>query len=151
MKNDFVILVLALIVLVAAGAAEELSPKWFGVGFPWLLTVTLAFGARRTALAGSVFAVAAGAMEDALSALPPLVSVGFFLAAAAVMRLKTLPRLTAFGAYPVYWLWLAVWVHGAGGGLFGRVLMALPVGAVTFVAAELGLGWLERRAAVDAA
>ena len=86
MKSNVVQLVLALMALVLGGAAEELLPKVAGIGFPVLLAAALFFAVRRGTAEAVVFALAAGALEDALSALPPGTSPVFFLAAIALAR-----------------------------------------------------------------
>ena len=96
-----------------------------------------------------MFAIAAGALEDALSALPPATSVSYFLGLAALVRWAGMPRVATLLTYPAYQVWLFVWTSGLGGEVFGRVLLALPVGLVTAIAVGLVLGWIERKAAMD--
>ena len=72
--------------------AEVLLPKVLGVGFPVLMTAVQFFAVRRPAVSVAMFAIAAGAMEDALSALPPVTSVSYFLGLAALVRWSGMPR-----------------------------------------------------------
>ena len=51
--------------------------------------------------------------------------------------------------YPLYQLWLWLWVNDLGNGVFARLVVALPVGvAVGWMASRL-LGWGERRVGID--
>ena len=86
MKKDFVHLVYMLIVLVVAGAMEELVPKIFNVGLPVLLSAAAYSALRRTPVEALLFALAAGGMEDSLSSLPFATSIGFFVAQFALLR-----------------------------------------------------------------
>ena len=129
--------------------AEVLLPKVLGVGFPVLMTAVQFFAVRRPAVPAAMFAIAAGAMEDALSTLPPVTSVSYFLGLAALVRWSGMPRVATLFAFPVYQVWLFVWTSGLGGGVFGRVLMALPFGFVTAIAVWAVLGWIEGKAAID--
>lgn len=151
MKNDLVQLVLALLALVIGGAAEELLPKIAGTGFPVLMAASVYFATRRRAADAVAFALAAGALEDALGGLPPATSPSFFLAATALARWSAFPRGAFILAYPVYRMWLGLWTAGAAGGMFGSVLVAVPAGVTTAFAVWALLGWAERKAAVDAA
>ena len=149
MANDLVVFVLSLAVLVLGAGAETLLPKMLGVGFPVLMTAVQFIAVRRSAVAMVLFAIAAGAMEDALCALPPATSASFFLALAAFVRWSGTPLAATLFTYPAYQAWLFVWTSSPGGGFFGRVLLALPVGIVTALAVGAALGWAERKAAVD--
>jgi hypothetical protein len=51
--------------------------------------------------------------------------------------------------YPLYQIWLAVWLPGIGGGVFARVLLSCPVGFATAYAVDWTLTWFSRKAAVD--
>ena len=150
MRTDALPFAFALIVLVLGAACEELLPKFFGVGFPVLLTVVQIAAVRRRGLwAAAVVALAAGALEDALSSLPPMTSASYFLAVAALIRWSGLPRAAIVLTYPAYQLWLAAWTGGLGGEVFGRMLLSFPLGVVTAGAAGFLVTWAERRAAVD--
>jgi hypothetical protein len=148
--SDFVQFALAVIALVCGAAAEELLPKFFGVGMPALLMASQFFAARRGALAMAAFAIAAGAAEDSISMLPAMTSVSYFLALAALSRFSGHSREIAFLAYPGYQIWLYLWVSDIKGGIFLRLLVSLPVGFAAALAVWAALSWLEMRAAGDA-
>ena len=149
MANDVVTFAFAAVARVLGAGAETLLPKFLGVGFPVLLTTVQFMAARRTAVAAVVFALAAGAMEDALSALPAATSASFFLLLASLVRWSGMPRAATLLTYPAYQMWIYVWTDRAGGGVFSRVLLALPVGFATALAVGAVLVWAERKAAVD--
>ena len=96
MLNKRIQLVIAVLALVFAAAGEELLPPCLGVGFPLLLAAAVAMARRRPSVTAVFFAVAAGAFEDALSSLPPLTSVGFFLFAAIAARSGLTPAPALF-------------------------------------------------------
>ena len=149
MISEFLRFALAALVLVLGGATEDLIPKAFGVGAPVLLASVPFMVARCNRMEALAFAVAAGAMEEALSSLPPMAGVGFFLAVALVVRRVGLVWPLAMLVYPVYQVWLAVWLVGIGGGVFSRILVSLPIGFLTVLAVGVALKWLCRKAAVD--
>ena len=134
--------------LCLGAGAEELLPKMLGVGFPVLLVLSQIIAVRRQLVAAVLFAVAAGAVEDSLCSLPYMTSISFFLLAALLVRRAEIPLAASVFTYPAYQIWLSAWTVGLGGGVFVRILLALPVGVVTAIAA----GWLlqaaERRAAL---
>ena len=147
MRNDFLSLMFAVVVLCVGAGVEEMLPKFLGVGVPALLAASLVMSVRRPVEA-VLFAIAAGAVEDALSSLPAMTSVSFFLMAAGLVRRAPLQRAAAILAYPAYQVWLAAWTGGMGGSVFGRVLVAMPVGAAAVFAAEWLILLAERRAAI---
>lgn len=149
MLNKRIQLAIAVLALVFAAAGEELLPPCLGVGLPLLLAAAVAMARRRPAVTAVFFAVAAGAFEDALSSLPPLTSVGFFLFAAIAARSSLTPAPALFAAYPLYQLWLSVWIAESGGGVFWRTLAALPVGAAALVAVAALLFWVDGKAGVN--
>ena len=149
MANSFTVLVMLLLTLVLGAGAETLLPKLLGVGFPVLMSAVQFAAVRRSAAAATLFAIAAGAMEDALSALPMATSASFFLALAAFSRWSGTAGAAAALAYPAYRLWLFVWTGRPGGGIFVQVLAAVPVGVLTACAVGLVLGWAEGKAALD--
>ena len=153
MKRDAVSFAIALIAFTALGAAEELCAKPFGIGFPFLLVAAIYFAERRTALHAILFAVAAGAAVDALSSLPPAVSLAFFAAVAAVVRAtrRNFPsaKLALALAYPVYQFWLWMWCPNLGGAVFTRSLAAAPLAVCAAVAVYPLLEIFERKGAVD--
>lgn len=149
MKTEIVQIAAAALVLVFGGAAEELLPKVLGVGFPVLLAATLLVAARRPAPPALLFAVAAGAMEDALCGLPAATSVGFFTLAAVAGRVPVLRLPALVLAYPLFQAWLWLWLPALNGSVFNRLLLALPLGALTAGGTLLALAWLERKAVLD--
>ena len=149
MIGSVVQFVLCALVLVAGAAFEELLPRAFGVGVPVLLMSALFFSARRSGPSALAFAVVAGAMEDALSALPPMTSVSYFLAVALLLRRLGSAWFVPAAAYAGYQVWISVWVISIGGDVFKRVLLACPVGLATAVVVEVALAWLCRKAAAD--
>lgn len=149
-RNKRVQFLLALLTLVLGGAAEEMLPKFIGVGFPVLLAATQSFAVRRSLFFAVVFAIAAGAFEDGLASLPVMTSSSFFLALALITRRTDLPLAAVTLAYPFYHVWLFVW-SASGGDVFSRILVSLPLGFVTaFVTGGL-LVYLERKVAIDEA
>ncbi len=150
MKTEVVQFVFAALVLVFGGAAEELLPKVLGVGFPVLLSATLLVSARASAPAALLFALAAGALEDALCGLPAATGIGFFTLAALACRAPVL-QLPALGlGYPLFQAWLWLWMPALNGSVFNRILLSLPLGALTAAATGLVLAWLGRKAVLDA-
>ena len=133
--------------LVLGAGAEELLPRLCGVGVPVLLSLALALAPRLGLAQSCIFAAAVGAAEDAVSALPPLTSVSFFLLAAAAARRAGVTRPVSLLAYPCYQLWLSVWTPGLN--VFSRCLAAVPTGFLTVLALSLFLSWAagEREAA----
>lgn len=150
MKGSALAIALSFAVLVVGGGLEEVLPKVLGVGFPFLL-VSVQFVAAQPgpAAAATVFAIAAGGIEDALSGLPPMTSASFFLAVAAFTRWSGLTRTAAALTYPAYQLWLAVWTSGLGGGVFARLLLSLPVGLATGFVVGAALAWAGGKGAID--
>ena len=69
MKNDLVQFAAFLLVLIVGAAAEDLLPHFLGVGFPLLLAALLVLAPRLKPMNLIAFAIAAGAMEDALAVL----------------------------------------------------------------------------------
>ena len=152
MKSEVVQIVLAFLTLVLGCAAEELLPKFVGVGFPILMSATVFLASRHRISLSIYFAIAAGAAEDALSGLPPATSASFFLAVVALAKWSEFPNgALVVMSYPVYQGWLRLWTGAAYGSMFYRVLVAVPLGLVTAFATWVVLAWAERRAAIDGA
>jgi hypothetical protein len=107
------------------------------------------FASRRPAPQAVVFAIAAGAVEDAISSLPAMTSVSYFLVAASLARWSGLPRCMAGFAFCGYQAWLCAWAGALQGGIFGRMLVSLPVGFATAVVTGIALAWAGGKAAVD--
>ena len=122
MRNSLLQLVFCLLLLVLGAGAEELLPRTLGVGCPVLLVAAQLVAVRGPAVTLSVFAIAAGAMADALGALPPAASASFFLASAWLVNRLGFARAAAALTYPVYLVWLAVWTGACDGGRRGRRL-----------------------------
>jgi len=142
--------VFGLTVLILGAAAEELLPKFLGVGFPVLLTAVQALAAVGGSLPIVVLlAIVAGALEDALSCLPMLASVSYFLLVALLVRGFGLPRLSALLTYPCYQLWLALWTVGSDGSVFVRLLFSLPIGGLTALVVVAVVVWASRKGAVN--
>lgn len=141
--------ILCALVLVSGAALEEVLPRVFGVGVPVLLMSVTFLSVCRTGPSALAFAVVAGAVEDALSSLPPMTSVSYFLAVALLLRRLGSAWFVPAVAYAGYQIWLSVWVVSIGGDVFKRVLLAYPVGLLTAFAVEAVLSWLCRKAAVD--
>ena len=141
--------VLCALVLVSGAALEEVLPRVFGVGVPVLLMSVAFLSVRWTGPSALAFAVVAGAVEDALSSLPPMTSVSYFLAVALLVSRLGSTWFVPAAAYVGYQVWLSVWVTSIGGDVFKRVLLACPVGLLTAFAVEVALAWLCRKAAAD--
>lgn len=149
MGNDIAQLTLSILVLVVGAGLEELLPKFFGVGFPVLLCACVYFSSRRSTTRAALFAIAAGAVEDAISSLPAMTSVSYFLVAASLSRWSGFPRCTAAFAFLGYQAWLWAWIGTLHGGIFARMFLSLPVGALTAVVTAAVLAWAGRKAAID--
>ena len=137
------------LVLVIGAALEELLPKTLGVGFPFLLTAVQFAAPRRSLLAVMLLAIAAGATEESISSLEPMMCVSYFVLAALVVRRLGLPLVATAITYPGFQVWLSVWTVGVGGGIFNRVLLALPIGLMTACAVGAIVDWVGRKAALD--
>ena len=146
MKNDVLQLMFAVLALVLGAGCEELLPKFFGVGFPVLLMVVVFLSVRFGLLLAVMLAIAAGATEDALSALTPMTSVSFFLIVAVLVHRFGLPQLTAALVFPCYQLWMSVWMGGLN--VFTRILMAIPLGVLTALVVSAVLAQAIGKAAI---
>ena len=146
--NSVLQLLFAFGVLCIGGAAEDMLPKVAGVGFPVLLSAVLVNATRRQPVPAVLFAVAAGAVEDSLSSLPLMTSPSVFVLAVAWMRASGMSRATALLAYPAYQAMLPIWTGGFGANMYMRILVALPVGALTLFMVCLAMVLAERRAAI---
>ena len=149
MKRESIQLILAFFALVFGGAAEELAPKFLGAGVPVLMSATAYCAVRRTPLTGVLFAMAAGAMEDALSGLPFALSLSYFTAFAGLLRGFRLSVYWLVPAYCGYQVWLWIWLGEAlNGSVFSRTFGAVPLGLVTVAAVRFVFSWLDGKAAV---
>lgn len=147
MRNDVLQLVFSVLVLVFGAGCENLLPRFGGVGLPVLLSAVVFFSTRGRLAVALLFAVAAGAVEDSISALPPMTSVTYFLLVAAVMRQSELLHSVGSLAWPGYQLWLAVWTGGLN--VYTRILVAFPLGLVTVLAVAGILSGVIRKGALD--
>ena len=150
MKNGNLHFLFAVLALVVGAAAEELLPKPAGVGFPVLLAAVQVMAVRRAPVEMSLFAIAAGAAEDAVSSLPVMTSASFCLSVAVVTRWAGFPRGMIALSYPLYQLWLRLWGVGLADNVFDRLLVSVPIGLVTALAVAAVLSWAERRVSLDA-
>ena len=149
MKNSAVQFAFGFLAIILFAGAEEMLPHFLGVGFPLLLAAVQFFAVRCTPVAMAILALAAGGAEDALSSLPTMTSVSYFLIVAVFTRWSGLPRAAAVLTYPCYQLWLLAWVSALGGGIFGRLLVSVPIGLATAAATWTALSWLAERASID--
>ena len=149
MIGRFVQFVLAVLVLVSGAALEDLLPRVFGVGVPVLLMSVLFLAVRQTGPSALAFSVVAGAVEDALSSLPPMTSASYFLVLAFLVRRFGSAWFVSALAYAGYQVWLSVWVVSIGCDVYRRILLACPVGSVAAIAVEWALTWICRKAAAD--
>jgi len=150
-RNSPLRFVFSLLALVIGAAAEECLPKLLSVGFPVLLVEAQLMASRGPLVAAAAFAMAAGALEESISSLPAMTSVSYFLAVAVLARRAELPRAAVVLSYPAYQLWLRLWVSGAGGNVFQRLLVSLPIGVATALAVGAILLWTERKAGINEA
>lgn len=148
-KNSIAKFALAAIAIIGASVLEEIMPKIFGVGAPFLLMAALYASERGRAVDSLLFAIACGAAEDAICNLPAMTSVSYFVFAVIFARRMKMPFMVAALVFPVYQIWLWIWLTGLGNTIFNRVLFAVPVGVVTAVVTVLAGEWLERKAALE--
>lgn len=149
MKNDAVKIVFALVTLVSGAALEEILPKAAGVGFPVLLSAVIYMAVNRNVFEVLAFAVCAGFAEEAISALPPGTSVGYFAAAAFFSRFVNSKWTAAVLAYPICQLWLWLWIPTLGHDILLRVFTAAPLGIATMSAVFCVMRSVEKAGAVN--
>ena len=150
MRDNLIQLAFWSFVLLFGAALEELMPKFFGVGFPVLLVAVQLVACGRVPIALSVaLAVGAGALEDALSGLPPMTTASYFVLVVVLVRGFGFPRAAAALTYPCYQLWLSIWAGGLGGSIYVRLLLSLPIGLLTAAAVGILVTWLNGKAAID--
>lgn len=133
-------IVFAVLALIVCGAAEELLPKIASTGFPFLLCAALWNAVSCKKADGIVFAIAAGAAEDALCLLPtPTAATYFPLAAVVCMRMDVslpFPAIAA-AAWGTFQLWLWIWLGDImGGAVHLRFAVALPMATAAAIATE---------------
>lgn len=150
MKNSRLQLLLAILTLIVASALEEILPKFFGVGAPLLLMATVYAAVKRPLAPAVIFAVAAGAAEDAISSLPMMTSVSYFALLSLLTHWAKEPWSVAILGYVMYQFWLLVWLKwGTIGNVFARALMAIPVALVTAFAVSFVLNLTVRGVALE--
>lgn len=149
MRDSIVKFAYSTIVIVACGAFEELLGSVMNVGFPFLLAATVSIAIDRSARMMLMFALAAGAMEDSLCALPSAVSVWSFLAIGSSIRWGIAPYVIACAAFPVYQILLWLLVPDIEGSVFTRLPLSLGIGSITFFAVHWVLRVLGRKVALD--
>ena len=132
MKADVSKFVFSALWLVACAAAEDLSPKFLGLGLPFVMAAAAAFSSRRlfSWTHAMVFAAAAGAIEDSLCGFPPATSASFFAVAAFASRKLSLSVFASAIVFPLYLLWLWTWGLVSGGGNYLRFVLFAPFGLV---------------------
>jgi len=149
-NDNFRQFVFGVVLLVIGAGLEEILPKGLGVGFPILLTAVQALaaggGSRAMVL---ILAVVAGAFEDAVSSLPLLASVSYFVLVVVLVRNVGLPRFSAMLTYPCYQLWLVLWTSGSDGGIFSRLLLSFPIGGLTACTVGTVIAWANGKGAID--
>lgn len=148
-RNDLARLVFIILTLIIGAAMEELLPKYLGVGFPVLLTAVQFQATRGNALMMLLFAIAAGGVEDSISNLPTAMSVSYFLLLATMTRWAGLPKGLLLLAYPGYQIWLHTWYGVVAANVFNRIILALPIGVITFYVVGVALKYFGEEAAVD--
>lgn len=148
MKNNLVQFAFIVLALVVGGALEDMLPTVGALGAPVLLSLAVFFAAETRAPVWIMAAVAAGAFEEAVCALPPGSAIVFFAAIAVAVRFVREPVLWIAVSYPSYQIWLALVSDGAGA--LARVLFSIPVGAACMAAALAVLPRLWRKAGADA-
>ena len=149
MKSEVVQFVLLVVVVVFSAAAEELLPSFWGGGLPLLLAAVMVMSTRVKVLPGVMAAVGAGVFEDALSALPPMTSVCFFVIASLLSRKAYFPRPFLLLLFPLFEFWADMCILGPRDNVFVRVLASLPLGVVALWLQSLALGWSCRKAGLD--
>lgn len=132
-KNKRLHFLFSILVLILASTLEDVLPRIFGVGFPILLMVTLSFAVKKPMTLAVIFAVAAGASEDAISSLPMMTSVSFFVVMALLTRWAKAPILMSILGCALYQFWIMVWLVNIGGNVFVRSLAAIPISGLTIL------------------
>lgn len=149
MKSEVVQFVFIVIAIVVSAAAEELLPSSFGVGVPLLQAMVMVMATRMKVLPGVMTAVGAGFFEDALSSLPPMTSVCFFVIAALLSRKRYFPSPFLLLLFPLFEFWTGLCILGRREDLFVRLLAAVPLGGAALWIQGMALGWSCRKAGLD--
>ena len=148
-KNEVFQLIFELMTLVLGSAAEEMLPKFAGIGIPVLLAAVQYSAVDRPLGASLLFAFMAGVFEDAICSLPFGASVSYFLFLSVLVRFADLPRTAALLIYPAYQMYLLVWVPSLQGNIFIRLLASIPVGVLTVFFVVVLLTFLEKKFALN--
>ena len=148
MKSSVVQFAFIVLALALAAALEDMLPTLFGLGLPVLLGAAVFFAVETRMPVWLVAAVAAGALEESVAALPPATAMVFFAAVATAVRLFGEAPLWILVAYPAYQAWIGLVADGSG--VFSRIVLAVPVGAVVLAAVIAVLSRAWRKAGADA-
>jgi len=114
------------------------------------MALSACVAARRSVAALVLFALAAGAFEDALSTLPSMTSPCFFFAVAVISNETRSAKSVTVLAYVFYQLWLKFLLPWSVDTIGTRLVLAPLIAAVTVAAVGFVLPWTERKAAIDA-
>jgi len=147
-KGSIVKFAFIVLALVLGGALEAMLPSIWGLGVPVLLGAALFFASTTNAPVWVFAAVAAGALEESVAALPPATAIVFFAALAVAVRFLREQVVWVIAAYPAYQVWLGLVAEGSGA--IARAMVAIPVGIVSLsaVVALMSVAW--RKAGADA-
>lgn len=148
MRSRIVQLAFAIVVLVGACTLEDMLPPVGPVALPFLLGAVLFFSCRMDSPAWVFAALSAGAFEESVASLPPATAIVFFAGLATTARFLREPLVLALVAYPAYQVWLGLVADGSAA--LGRILFAVPVGAMFLVLAFGALSWAWGKAGADA-
>ena len=136
--------------IIIGGALEEFGPRIGGVGCPVLLAVTAFFARRESVPFGLAVAMAAGAVEEALAGAESATAITFFMLAAVAVKELKLPLAASALIYPFYIGWMALMCLGQEGGVFGRAVIAIPLGLVTMTVIDLAMRLVSGKAGLHA-
>ena len=148
MKSSVVQFAFIVLSLAVGAALEDLLPPVFGLGVPVLLGAAVFFAVETRAPVWLIAAVAAGALEESVAALPPATAIVFFAALATAVRFFRGTLAWTFAAYPAYQIWIGLVAGGSGA--VSRIVLSLPVGALALAAvvSVLSVSW--RKAGANA-
>lgn len=151
MKSDLAVFFFSFFTLVFCAAAEDLSPRLFGVAPPVVMAASIVFSPRtRSSWAQAMlFAAAAGAIEDALCSLPPATSASFFSLCTFIVRRFHVPMAFVPVAFPLYLVWLRLWGLVPGGITMHAFVMFSFLGFVLTPVLSAVVGSLASKAGVE--
>lgn len=150
MKSEVTKTVFAVLSMILGGALEELCPRIGEVGCPVLLAVTVFFARRESAPFGIAVALAAGAVEESLVGAAPATVIAFFVLAAVMVKELELSLAGTALVYPLYVGGTALMGLGLEGGVFGRMVVAIPMGLVTMAVIDLVMRIVRGKAGLHA-